>query len=64
MILNRNIAKNCYYYDVNSLYPYAMKNIMPGTYLNYISNINTDIFINPWLHRSSPKNLFDFFIAA
>lgn len=37
--------ENLYYYDVNSLYPYASLNSMPGPNCTYIemSNINIDI---------------------
>lgn len=53
IIFNKGYYENCYYYDVNSLYSYSMKNIMPGKYLYFIDNINTDKFIN--------NDLFGFF---
>jgi len=38
--------KILYYYDVNSLYPYASLNSMPGIYSTYIECINHKIDIN------------------
>jgi hypothetical protein len=32
-------GENLYHYDINSLYPYAMLNDMPGNYLKYEKNI-------------------------
>nr|QBM09675.1 hypothetical protein [Dactylella sp.] len=46
-------GKNLYYYDVNSLYPFAAKNIMPGHKCSFIESENPlDIY-----------NLFGFFYA-
>jgi hypothetical protein len=36
-------GKNLFYYDVNSLYPYAALNTMPGLNCVYTDNINTNI---------------------
>lgn len=36
-------GKNLYYYDVNSLYPYAALNSMPGLNCYYIEDINLNI---------------------
>jgi hypothetical protein len=46
-------AKNCYYYDVNSLYPYASLNPMPGLNAQYIEYFNKTVDLN--------KDLFGFF---
>lgn len=45
-ISTANYGNNLYYYDVNSLYPYAMLNDMPGKYIRYMDNIDYDNFIN------------------
>jgi hypothetical protein len=39
-------GKNLYYYDVNSLYPWAMKQVMPGQFVktHYGKNININNF--------------------
>ena len=36
-------GENLYYYDVNSLYPFASLNIMPGLNCTYIDNINENL---------------------
>jgi hypothetical protein len=45
-------GKNLLHYDVNSLYPFAALNAMPGTKCTYIENLNSTINI---------KDLFGFF---
>jgi hypothetical protein len=47
-------GKNLYYYDVNSLYPYAALNPMPGLNCTYIDNIITE-------NTSDISNLFGFY---
>lgn len=37
-------GKNLYYYDVNSLYPFAMLKDMPGLFLGVKKNVNLDTF--------------------
>lgn len=56
IILNKNYGTNLYYYDINSLYPYAMLNKMPGKYIKYLKNLTTDIFLN--------KDLFGFYYCT
>lgn len=34
-------VKNAYYYDVNSLYPYAMLQDMPLNPIRYVTDFNT-----------------------
>nr|YP_010689748.1 DNA polymerase type B domain-containing protein [Erysiphe quercicola]WBR75374.1 DNA polymerase type B domain-containing protein [Erysiphe quercicola] len=46
-------GKDLYYYDVNSLYPYAALNPMPGCIASYDNNINTRI--------DKDSDLFGFF---
>lgn len=36
----------CYYYDVNSLYPYASLNIVPGCDCTYVESINQKLELN------------------
>jgi hypothetical protein len=47
-------GKNLFYYDVNSLYPYAALNTMPGLNCIYSDNINTNI-------SSMLDNIFGFY---
>jgi hypothetical protein len=39
-------GKNLYYYDVNSLYPFAALNPMPGIDCTYIENVGNNISLN------------------
>jgi hypothetical protein len=42
-IFNPRVEELCNYYDVNSLYPYASLNIMPGLKCVYVKYINVEV---------------------
>ena len=50
-------GENLYYYDVNSLYPYAALNPMPGVNCVYIDSINTNI-------KNYVDNMFGFYYCS
>lgn len=51
-VYNPKIVSLCYYYDVNSLYPFASLNVIPGTSCEFIEGVKIRLKLN---------NLFGFF---
>jgi hypothetical protein len=57
----RKYVENAHYYDVNSLYPYAMKNLMPFKVIKFHDNMNLikleDFFGFCLVRITSPKDI-------